>query len=472
MGDRGCSAMSGESWCDALAKCVHPWETPCTLEEIDVTRAPLARAPSFQPSTWVPTPVPTRRPIPESGHSSTDNDAVGTYDSAVLIALACALIAVTLSLHLIRGHLKNYVKPQRQRYVIRIVWMVPIYAINSFLSLCFIQYAPIFDVPRDVYESYVLYNFVALLIDFMGGEEAAKAFFAAQPPHKHYWPFQWLGDHDMSVFLETTRLCVLQYSVIRPLTAFATLFLYFSGKWDDTDFKFNAANLWIMLINNSSVTLALYYLIYFYHATLPSAPLQRAKPLMKLLAVKLIVFFLFWQSMVISLLVSFKVINRHFAHQSTDRTTTGLNDFVVCVEMAFFAMLHECVFSWREHTRRDDGIGTTPLQRALTYDQACRDMFFVGDVTTDLYCIMCDAPTVCWRGGKRINHARREREARRQQQLRHKLELPAFDEEKSDGPQLARQPSLPTEEDLADVPRDRPDDPNWGWNDGEKGTFV
>ena len=84
--------------------------------------------------------------------------------------------------------------------------MVPIYAINSFLSLCFIQYAPIFDVPRDVYESYVLYNFVALLIDYMGGENEAKAFFAAQPPQKHWWPFHWLGDHDMSVFLETTRL--------------------------------------------------------------------------------------------------------------------------------------------------------------------------------------------------------------------------------------------------------------------------
>ena len=60
-----------------------------------------------------------------------------------------------------------------------------------------------------------------------------------------------------------------------------------------------------MLVNNASVTLALYYLVYFYHATLPCEPLQRAKPLLKFIAVKLIVFFCFWQSMVISLLVSF-----------------------------------------------------------------------------------------------------------------------------------------------------------------------
>ena len=98
--------------------------------------------------------------------------------------------------------------------------------------------------------------------------------------------------------------------------------------------------------------------------------------------------------------------------------------------MAFFALLHECVFSWREHTRRDDGIGTTPLQRALTYDQAFRDMFFVGDVTADLGRIICEAPTVCWRGGKRVRQAQREREARRQQQMRHKMELPPHEEEK------------------------------------------
>ena len=464
MGDdtNDCSAMGGFTWCEALATCVRAWITPCpdTLE-ID---APTP--------THNVTSVPTTVPVPGHDHDKDDDTTVGTVDGARVIALLCTIIAVGLSLHLIRGHLRNYVKPQRQRYVIRIVWMVPIYAMNSFLSLCFIEYAPVFDVPRDVYESYVLYNFVALLIDYMGGEGEAKAFFAAQPPQKHWWPFHWLGDHDMSVFLETTRLCVLQYSIVRPVTAFTTLFLYFGGDWDDTDWYPNSANLWIMVINNISVSIALMYLVYFYHATLPCESLQRAKPLLKFVAVKLIVFFCFWQSMVISLLVSFGVITRRFAHKDDDKTTTGLNDFVICVEMAFFALLHECVFSWREHTRRDDGIGTTPLQRALTYDQAFRDMFFVGDVTADLGRIICEAPTVCWRGGKRVRQAQREREARRQQQARHKMELPPHEEEKqAASPQLSREPSLPVD-DLADVPLDRPDDPNWGWSEGEKGTFV
>ena len=132
----------------------------------------------------------------------------------------------------------------------------------------------------------------------------------------------------MSVFLETTRLCVLQYSIVRPVTAFTTLFLYFSGDWDDTDWHATAANLWIMLVNNASVTLALYYLVYFYHATLPCEPLQRAKPLLKFIAVKLIVFFCFWQSMVISLLVSFGVVTRRFAPVSYTHLTLPTTPYV------------------------------------------------------------------------------------------------------------------------------------------------
>eukprot|EP00629_Pelagomonadales_sp_RCC1024_P008370 CAMPEP_0119266998 /NCGR_PEP_ID=MMETSP1329-20130426/5298_1 /TAXON_ID=114041 /ORGANISM="Genus nov. species nov., Strain RCC1024" /LENGTH=421 /DNA_ID=CAMNT_0007266903 /DNA_START=118 /DNA_END=1380 /DNA_ORIENTATION=- len=395
--EHGCYLDGGYSYCAALDACVRSWETPCP----NATHAPTY-APSALPSS-VPSSVPTPRPR-HSSSSSSGEDTLGRYDQALLIAGLCTIVSVLLSLHLIQAHLKHYVKPQRQRYVVRILWMVPIYAIDSYLSLVFIQWAILFEVPRDAYEAYILYNFFALMVDYMGGEAEAKAFFAGQPPQKHWWPFGWLGEHDMSVFLETSRLCVLQYSIVRPVTAICTLFLWLSRDYDDADWKYDSSYLWLMLINNSSVTLALYYLMYFYHASLPCKPLQKAHPLAKFLAVKAVVFFCFWQYCLISLLASMNLITRQLAHRSKDATTTGLNDFVVCVEMAAFAIIHLGVFGWREHQeasaaqtgaafnplsngRPGGSDGWDPNQRqevGMDYDAAYRDMFFVGDVTADL----------------------------------------------------------------------------------------
>ena len=52
-------------------------------------------------------------------------------------ALLFVNIAVPLSLYDIHGHMANYVRPQLQRYYIRCLWMVPIYAIESWLALRF-----------------------------------------------------------------------------------------------------------------------------------------------------------------------------------------------------------------------------------------------------------------------------------------------------------------------------------------------
>lgn len=52
-------------------------------------------------------------------------------------ALIFVNVAVPLSLYDIHGHMASYVRPQLQRYYIRILWMVPIYAIQSWLALYF-----------------------------------------------------------------------------------------------------------------------------------------------------------------------------------------------------------------------------------------------------------------------------------------------------------------------------------------------
>ena len=64
-------------------------------------------------------------------------------------------------------HLRNYTSPNLQRYIVRILYMAPIYSVCSSLSLTFWEYAKFFDLLRDCYESYLLYSFFCLLLGYI-----------------------------------------------------------------------------------------------------------------------------------------------------------------------------------------------------------------------------------------------------------------------------------------------------------------
>ncbi|XP_048473309.1 transmembrane protein 184B-like [Rhincodon typus] len=63
--------------------------------------------------------------------------------------------ALLLTCHQIYMHLRCYSTPNEQRYIVRILFIVPIYAFDSWLSLLFFtndQYYVYFDTVRDCYE--------------------------------------------------------------------------------------------------------------------------------------------------------------------------------------------------------------------------------------------------------------------------------------------------------------------------------
>ena len=65
-----------------------------------------------------------------------------------------------ISMYGIVTHLANYNQPHVQIYVVRILWMVPIYSIESWLAMRFHKNAIYIETLRDFYESYVLYSFL------------------------------------------------------------------------------------------------------------------------------------------------------------------------------------------------------------------------------------------------------------------------------------------------------------------------
>lgn len=69
-------------------------------------------------------------------------------------------------------HLRFYSSPREQRHIVRILFIVPIYAFDSWLSLLFFtndQYYVYFDTVRDCYEGKDL-----LLTRSLWGDDADK----------------------------------------------------------------------------------------------------------------------------------------------------------------------------------------------------------------------------------------------------------------------------------------------------------
>ena len=96
-------------------------------------------------------------------------------EAARWVALAAAVVACLLTQANIVQHWRHWQRPALQRHAVRILCMVPVYAVASTLALFVPRSATLVFTVRDVYEAYVLFQFTALLVAYLGGEGAVVA---------------------------------------------------------------------------------------------------------------------------------------------------------------------------------------------------------------------------------------------------------------------------------------------------------
>lgn len=167
-------------------------------------------------------------------------------------------------------HLKNYTRPRWQRCVVRILWMCPVYAITSWLSLISLEAAYYLDTVRDVYEAFVIYSFFDLLVYFLGGERNLLISSHEKNLTPHYWPLNHIlpdfdiGDPYSFLFLKRG---ILQFVFVKPLLATFTMLLKSTNTYDDGNFSLTSGYLWISLLYNISVSLSLHCLVMFFMCT-------------------------------------------------------------------------------------------------------------------------------------------------------------------------------------------------------------
>lgn len=274
------------------------------------------------------------------------------FDSAGVMVLG----TLVLSFRLVYLHLSHWYMPQVQKFVVRIVWMVPLYAVQSWLSLRFKDSRVYIDAIRDLYEAFVIASFLYYLIELLGGQEALVRTLESKretQPHlgKQQWPLSYIL-HDWQLGMEFMLQCkhgVLQYVVVKTVATVLTYMFELLGCYGEGEFQWNRAYPYLAFILNCSVMYALYVLVMLFHAV--HEELQNPinwKPLGKFLCVKGVVFFTWWQGVIIFYLRS-KGFIKDTGDWSGDEIANAVIDYCVCTEMVAFAIAHSYTFSYKEY---------------------------------------------------------------------------------------------------------------------------
>lgn len=278
---------------------------------------------------------------------------VGVHTKAWFIAGIFVLMTIPISLWGILQHLVHYTQPELQKPIIRILWMVPIFSVDSWVALKYPDIAIYVDTCRECYEAYVIYNFMIFLLNYLTNRCPNLALvLEAKDQQRHLPPLCCCPPWPMGeVLLFRCKLGVLQYTVVRPVTTIIALICQLSGIYGEGDFSLKNAWTYLVIINNASQVFAMYCLVLFYIVL--KEELNPIQPVGKFLCVKLVVFVSFWQAVLIALMVKVGIISdKHtWDWKSVKDVATGLQDFVICVEMFLAAIAHHLSFSYKPYVQ-------------------------------------------------------------------------------------------------------------------------
>lgn len=324
------------------------------------------------PGTTSPT-SPNFSRIPEEKPFTLEQPMFLMTTTAQAISGFFVWTALLITCHQIYMHLRSYSCPNEQRHIVRILFIVPIYAFDSWLSLLFFtndQYYVYFDTVRDCYEAFVIYNFLSLCYEYLGGESNIMSEIRGKPIESScmYGTCCLWGKTYSIGFLRFCKQATLQFCVVKPLMAIITVILQAFGKYRDGDFNVASGYLYVTIIYNISVSLALYALFLFYFAT--RELLSPYSPVLKFFMVKSVIFLSFWQGMLLAILEKCGAIPKINSAEVTvgeGTVAAGYQNFIICVEMFFAAIALRYAFTYKVYLdKRLDAQGRCAPMKSIS----------------------------------------------------------------------------------------------------------
>ncbi|ORY23937.1 organic solute transporter Ostalpha-domain-containing protein [Naematelia encephala] len=298
---------------------------------------------------------------------------------------SCALVTTLITLFTLTMHATHYQQPAAQRQVMRVLMMPCVYSIVSFFSYRYYQQYEYYTLAETAYESITLSAFLMLLMELVSLSSSDHDIASAlkeKDKRKLPFPFNcWRFRASKPYFMHTLSFSVMQYVVIRPTISIIGIICEYFDVLCPQMYSVHYAEVYLDAVDFVSISIALYGLIVFY--VLCKDELKGRRPLSKFLAIKLIVFFTFYQSFLFSILQDHNVI-KATEYWTSSNVADGLSALCTTVEMVLFSIYMGWAYSWTDYTNRQ----LNRIQRQTgwkTYFQAIWDTINLADFLLELW---------------------------------------------------------------------------------------
>ncbi|KAE9566050.1 Transmembrane protein 184-like protein [Colletotrichum fructicola] len=278
------------------------------------------------------------------------------------LSTSATIVACCLTAWQVFQHARHYTKPSEQKQIIRILLMVPIYTIACTLSIEFYKQHVYLASIYEFYESLVIAAFFLLLCQLLHPDPTTlrRAFSLVEPkPWIH--PIRFLVVHigrrkDRSVdglnWFNTIWFCVFQFCIVKFLGALVKCITEAADVYCEESNSASHAKIWVMVIEILSLVTAMMCLLQFYQQT--KKELETHQPLLKFLAIKLVVFLFYVQTFIFSFLMKEDGPIKPTATISYPSWAVGIPNTILCFEMAAVSILHIFAYPHEPYRARID----------------------------------------------------------------------------------------------------------------------
>ncbi|KAH8702486.1 putative DUF300 domain protein [Talaromyces proteolyticus] len=287
------------------------------------------------------------------------NNGMTFHHLGLILCGAFGLVATCCSVFLMFAHALHYSKPREQRHIIRILFMVPVYSVVSFLCFLYYRKSVYFTVLGTCYEAFAISAFFTLLCHYLAPDlHSQKDYFRGIRPLPWVWPLNWFakccgGDRGCwrtprsgLTWFNVIWIGIFQYCFIRVSMTVVAVVTEAFGKYCEASLSPAFSHVWTLVIESIAVSIAMYCLIQFYIQI--RTDVAQYSPFLKILAIKLVIFLSFWQTTVISFLTSSGAMKPGEKVGNQD-IKIGIPNLLICIEMSIFSILHFWAFAWQPY---------------------------------------------------------------------------------------------------------------------------